>query len=174
MAVYRNKYILEGLDNIPEEMERDLDLAYGICERLHDSSPCAMCGKCCRQPNINVRDDETERIASHLNMREDEFIDEYLYRKDGLWLFRKTGRCRFLGDDNKCTIWEERPMICNDFPYLVSKFMSRVYLSIISGEPPDLSYMEDDWPCTAIIKRSVNKMIKEARKERKRINARSL
>ncbi|MCL1905272.1 MAG: YkgJ family cysteine cluster protein [Methanomassiliicoccaceae archaeon] len=169
MAVYRDKYILEGLDEIPEEMKRDLDLAYDICERLHDSSPCAMCGKCCHQPNINVRDEEIGGIASRLKMTEEEFIDEYLYKKDDLWLFRKTGRCRFLDKDNRCTIWNDRPMICGDFPYLVSKFMSRVYLSIVNGKPPDLTYMEDDWPCTPIIKDSINKMIREARRKRREI-----
>ena len=34
MAIYRGKYILQGLDEIPPEMERDLDLAYDLCKAL--------------------------------------------------------------------------------------------------------------------------------------------
>ena len=166
MAKYRGKYILEGLDEIPPAMLKDLDLAYNVCERLHDSFPCEMCGKCCHQANITVMDEEVERIAKHLNMTSDAFIDEYLYRRDGLWLFKKERKCRFLGENNKCTIWIARPEICRDFPYLVAKFMSRVYLSIVNDAPIDLSYMEDDWPCTPVIKGSVDALIADARNER--------
>ena len=166
MAKYRGKYILEGLDEIPPAMLKDLDLAYSVCERLHDSFPCEMCGKCCHQANITVMDSEVQRIAKHLNMTSDAFIDEYLYRRDGLWLFKKERKCRFLGKNNKCTIWKERPQICHDFPYLVAKFMSRVYLSIVNDVAIDLSYMENDWPCTPIIKRSVDALIADARNER--------
>ena len=132
MAKYREKYILEGLDEIPDDMLANLDLAYAICKSMHDSFPCEMCGRCCHQANITVMDDEVARMAEHLNMTPERFISEYLYRKDGIWLFKKSGRCRFLGKDKRCTIWSERPEICGDFPYLVSKFMSRVYLSVVN------------------------------------------
>jgi Fe-S-cluster containining protein len=166
MAVYRDRYILEGLDEIPPEMLADLDLAYDVCRRMHDSFECETCGRCCHQANITVRDDELERMSKHLNMSTDAFTKEYLYKRDGLWLFRKSGACRFLGKDKRCKIWAERPEICGDFPYLVSKFMSRVYLSIVNGVDIDLSYMEDDWPCTPKIKGSVRALIEEARKKR--------
>ena len=147
-------------------MMRDLDLAYDVCKHLHDTNVCEMCGKCCHQPNITVMDGEVERIASHLKMTADDFIAEYLYRRDNLWLFRKEGKCRFLDDENKCSIWSERPEICRDFPYLVAKFMSRVYLSIVNDTDTDLSYMENDWPCTPVIKNSVDALITEAREKR--------
>jgi hypothetical protein len=167
MAKYRDKYILEGLDNIPDGMREDLDLAYEICKKLHDNGECAMCGKCCHQPNITVMDGEVERIAKRAGMEPSDFTAEYLYRKEDRWLLKKSGACRFLGADNKCAIWTERPEICRDFPYLVSKFMSRVYLSIVNPDHDiDLSYMEDDWPCTPVIKGSVRALIKDAREER--------
>jgi len=36
MAVYRNKYILQGLKEITPEMEKDLDLAYDVCMGLRE------------------------------------------------------------------------------------------------------------------------------------------
>jgi len=166
MVKYRGKYILEGLDEIPPEMLADLDIAYDVCKRLHDSFPCEMCGKCCHQPYIMLLDGEPERIAKHLMMSADEFIEKYLHRVDGRWLFKKSGKCKFLDDGKRCAIWTERPEVCRDFPYLVAKFMSRVYLSIVNDIEIDLSYMEDDWPCTPIIKNSVHAMITDARKKR--------
>ncbi len=174
MAVYRGKYILDGLKTIPPQMESDLDLAYGICEKLHKETPCEMCGKCCHQPFITVRDEEIDSVASAAGIPLYDFVTRCLYREsDGRWLFKTTDPCRFLGPDNKCTIWKGRPEICNEFPYLVSKFMSRVYLSIITPDHdilPDLDYMDDTWPCTPLIKNQIPALVEEARKNRKIIS----
>ena len=58
MAVYRGKYILEGLGAIGPEMEHNLDLAYEVCMSYREGFPCEMCGRCCHQPHIIVRPEE--------------------------------------------------------------------------------------------------------------------
>ena len=77
MAIYRGKYILQGLDEIPPEMERDLDLAYDLCKQLKDTSPCEMCGRCCHQPYITVRDTEVDRVAEAAGIDLYTFATEY-------------------------------------------------------------------------------------------------
>ena len=169
MALYRGKYILEGLDSIPPEMERDLDLAYGICRELKETSPCEMCGRCCHQPFITVRDSEVERVAEAAGIDPYTFATEYLYRDGGRWLFTRTDPCFFLREDNRCRIWKDRPEICDDFPYMVSMFMSRVYLAIVNPDHDimgDLEYMDDTWPCTPNIKSRIRGMVEKAREER--------
>lgn len=167
MAKYRGKYILEGLDEIPDDMLRDLDLAYDVCLKIGETAECECCGRCCHQPFITIMDEEVERISEFVGMDPYDFVMEYLYREDDRWLFRKDGACRFLNGENRCGIWPGRPEICRDFPYLVSKLMSSVYLSIVFPEyEPDLSYMEDEWPCTPGIKGSVTELIAEARQKR--------
>lgn len=163
MVKYRGKYILDGLDDIPEEMMNDLDLAYSVCEELSFMAECTCCGKCCHQPYITVMDEEVERISTHLEMNPYDFVVEYLQRVDDRWLFSKDkdGPCAFLGDDNRCTIWPQRPEICRDFPYMVSKLMSIVYLAIVYNVEPDLSYMDDSWPCTSVIKSNIDRVIKK-------------
>lgn len=169
MALYRGKYILEGLDSIPPEMEADLDLAYRACEELAASAPCEMCGRCCHQPFITIRGCEVERLAERLGMEVLDFVDEYLYSDGGRWFFSKTDPCAFLGPDGRCAIWDARPEICREFPYMVSMFMSRVYLAIVHPEHPmDLSYMDDSWPCTRVIKSGVGPLVERAREERAR------
>ena len=172
MAIYRGKYILQGLDSIPPEMERDLDLAYDLCKELKDTSPCEMCGRCCHQPFITVRDQEVDRVAAAAGVDLYTFATEYLYREDDRWLFTKTNPCAFLRDDKKCKIWEDRPEICDDFPYMVSMFMGRVYLAITHPDHDimeDLEYMDGTWPCTKIIKSRIRGMVDEARKKRQAI-----
>ena len=172
MAIYRDKYILDGLDEIPPDMLRDLDIAYDLCQTLKDTSPCEMCGKCCHQPFITVRDEEVESVAQAAGTDAVSFMFQYLTRdnEEGKWLFRHTNPCAFLNDDNRCRIWKGRPEICNEFPYMVSMFMSRAYLSIVNeGHDilPDLEYMDDTWPCTKIIKERVPGLIEEARIKRR-------
>lgn len=172
MAIYRDRYILDGLDEIPPDMLRDLDIAYDLCQTLKDTSPCEMCGKCCHQPFITVRDEEVESVAQATGTDAVSFMFQYLTRdnEEGKWLFRHTNPCAFLNDDNRCRIWKGRPEICNEFPYMVSMFMSRVYLSIVNeGHDilPDLEYMDDTWPCTKIIKERIPGLIEEARIKRR-------
>ena len=154
MAVYRGKYILEGLGTICPEMEKNLD---------------EMCGKCCHQPNIVVRPEEFERIAYAANLSISEFIDGYLERtRDGRFLFSRTAPCAFLSKDNRCTIWKDRPEICDDFPYAVSMFMSRVYLALTNPDADILdliAYMDDTWPCTKVIRSTIKDKIEERRKD---------
>ena len=172
MAIYRDRYILDGLDEIPPDMLRDLDIAYDLCQTLKDTSPCEMCGKCCHQPFITVRDEEVESVAQAAGTDAVSFMFQYLTRdnEEGKWLFRHTNPCAFLDDDNRCRIWKGRPEICNEFPYMVSMFMNRVYLSIVNeGHDilPDLEYMDDTWPCTKIIKERIPGLIEEARIKRR-------
>ncbi len=167
MAVYRGKYILEGLGSIGPEMEHNLDLAYGICMSYRDDFPCEMCGRCCHQPHIIVGPDEIDRVATAGGVSIPDFLRDYLVRTDdGRFLFKKTDPCAFLGKDNKCTIWRDRPRICDDFPYAVSMFMSRVYLALTNPgtDVMDLiSYMDDDWPCTRVIKSDISEKIEAVR-----------
>ena len=144
--------------------------------RLNDSfffkDGCQMCGKCCHQPFITVRDEEVESVAQVAGTDAVSFMFQYLTRdnEEGKWLFRHTNPCAFLDDDNRCRIWKGRPEICNEFPYMVSMFMSRVYLSIVNeGHDilPDLEYMDDTWPCTKIIKERIPGLIEEARIKRR-------
>ena len=170
MAVYKGKYVLQGLKEITPEMEKDLDLAYSICMSYKDGFPCEMCGRCCCQPNIAVRPEEVDRIAHAAGIPLHEFITGYLVRtSDGRMLFKRTGPCAFLDGDNRCRIWKDRPEICRDFPYAVSMFMSRVYIALTDDDADIvelIEYMDDSWPCTKVIWSTIAEKIQKARQEK--------
>lgn len=66
--------------------------------------PCSMCGACCN--NIG-------QVVEMLNSPEGNGTNN----KDNLFYFPYNcddqGRCEKLSDDNKCTIYETRPIMCN-------------------------------------------------------------
>ena len=158
--------MLQGLKEISPEMKKDLDIAYDICMSYKDKFPCEMCGRCCRQPNIVVLSEEVDRIAEAAKIPLHDFITQYIVNtSDGRLLFKRTDPCAFLGSDNRCRIWKDRPEVCRDFPYAVSMFMSRVYLAL-TDENADImeliEYMDDSWPCTKVIRSNISEKIKEA------------
>ena len=114
-----------------------------------------------------VRPEEIDRVSSAAGIPLFEFMRDYLVRTDdGRFLFKKTDPCAFLGKDNRCRIWKDRPQICDDFPYAVSMFMSRVYLALVNPDADimDLiSYMDDSWPCSRVIRKDISAKIEAAR-----------
>ena len=165
VAKYRGKYELTGLNGpIPEEMLHNLDISYDICHEMEDHNHCEQCGRCCYQDFIIVLDSDLERMAEKLQMPLRAFITTYLYRDKGKWFIKKTNPCAFLQEDKRCAIHDARPEVCRDFPYTVSKFMSRVYLALQdNGCSLDLEYMDKEWPCTQRIIAEAPEMLRRIR-----------
>jgi Fe-S-cluster containining protein len=88
---------------------------------LHDEAfekiDCLSCGNCCKNYSPRFKTTDIKRISKHLRMKEGDFINTYLnLDTDGDYV-AKTAPCPFLGADNYCSIYEERPGDCARFPY---------------------------------------------------------
>jgi uncharacterized protein len=78
---------------------------------------CLACGNCCKNHSPRFKTTDIKRISKHLRMKEGEFIHQYLkLDSDGDYVV-KSSPCPFLGSDNYCSIYEERPSDCARFPY---------------------------------------------------------
>ncbi|HUR67478.1 MAG TPA: YkgJ family cysteine cluster protein [Chitinophagaceae bacterium] len=78
---------------------------------------CLQCANCCKNYSPRFKTPDIKRISKHLRMRESEFIETYLkVDEDGDYVV-KTLPCPFLGADNFCSIYEQRPSDCQRFPY---------------------------------------------------------
>jgi Fe-S-cluster containining protein len=79
---------------------------------------CTRCANCCKTMNIKFDDDDIERIAGHLNISVDEFIEAYLEadEDDGHYITRQQP-CLFLGEDDRCMIYDIRPTVCREYPH---------------------------------------------------------
>lgn len=88
---------------------------------LHDEAfrhvDCLSCANCCKNYSPRFKMPDIKRIAKHLRMKEAAFIETYLrLDSDGDYVVQSSP-CPFLGDDNYCSIYEERPRDCARFPY---------------------------------------------------------
>jgi len=95
--------VLEQLPSLHEEAFSKID--------------CLQCANCCKNYSPRFKTPDIKRISKHLKMRESDFIDTYLkVDEDGDFVVRSTP-CPFLGTDNFCRIYEQRPSDCQRFPY---------------------------------------------------------
>jgi Fe-S-cluster containining protein len=78
---------------------------------------CLSCANCCKHYSPRFKTPDIKRISNHLNMKEGDFIETYLrLDEEGDYVVKSTP-CPFLGKDNFCSIYDNRPSDCRRFPY---------------------------------------------------------
>jgi len=100
--------------NSPKNLDQIIiDLNHEVFSHID----CLECAHCCKTlgPRLMVKD--IDRIARYLKMKPDTFIDKFLkIDEDGDYVFQSMP-CPFLGPDNYCSVYRERPKACADYPH---------------------------------------------------------
>ncbi len=89
--------------------------------RLHEEAfeqvDCLACAACCKNHSPRFKQPDIKRIAKRLRVREGDLVAQHLrLDEDGDYVV-KTPPCPFLGADNACAIYEDRPSDCRRYPY---------------------------------------------------------
>ena len=82
---------------------------------------CRACANCCKVAETDITERDTARISRAMGMSEKEFVEKYTTSsafEDEMILRRTDAGCIFL-NGNDCTIYEDRPDTCRNFPHLV-------------------------------------------------------
>ncbi len=81
---------------------------------------CNMCGQCCTgKGGIVLGPRDLARLLPRFNMTQDVFLAEYAYEQNGKYKLR-TGfdnNCVFFQEGQGCLIHEDKPDICNAWPF---------------------------------------------------------
>ena len=86
-------------------------------EEAFSKIDCLSCAACCKNYSPRFKTPDIKRISKLLKMRESAFIDTYLKIDDEGDYVVKSTPCPFLGADNFCSIYKDRPSDCRRFPY---------------------------------------------------------
>lgn len=86
-------------------------------EEAFSKIDCLQCANCCKNYSPRFKTPDIKRISKHLKMKESEFIKKYLVVDEDGDFVVNAKPCPFLGDDNYCTIYDQRPSDCRRFPY---------------------------------------------------------
>ncbi|MBS1919056.1 MAG: YkgJ family cysteine cluster protein [Bacteroidetes bacterium] len=86
-------------------------------EEAFSKTDCLQCANCCKNYSPRFKTPDVKRISRYLKLRESEFIEKYLVVDEDGDFVANTKPCPFLGDNNRCSIYEQRPSDCHRFPY---------------------------------------------------------
>lgn len=111
------------------------DTIHVLHEEVFDEINCLECANCCRSLGPRLTDKDIERIGSALRLKPQEVIARYLrIDEDNDYVFQSMP-CPFLCADNYCSIYENRPKACREYPHTDrKKFYQIASLTIKNAE----------------------------------------
>jgi Fe-S-cluster containining protein len=86
-------------------------------EEAFERVDCLACANCCKHYSPRFKTPDIKRISKALSMKESVFIETYLKIDEEGDYVLKSKPCPFLGQDNFCSIYDDRPSDCRRFPY---------------------------------------------------------
>lgn len=106
------------LQSLKRENDRLLDGMFQEAhEEVFEQTDCLECANCCKTTSPIFYSADIERLSRSLRVRPGEFIDRYLrVDEDGDHVL-KSSPCPFLGDDNRCAVYDSRPRACREYPH---------------------------------------------------------
>lgn len=101
-----------AIDKITPEVEKE----------VWKEIDCLSCANCCKKMTPTFTKTDLKRISAHFGQTPDEFRKQWLTKDRNKDLVNKNQPCQFLNlKDNKCSIYEIRPVDCAGFPHLSKK-----------------------------------------------------
>lgn len=102
------------------------DLFHEAHEQVFESIDCLSCGNCCKTTSPIFYQRDIDRASKAVKMKPGAFIDKYLRIDEDKDYVLKQSPCAFLGPDNYCSIYEDRPAACREYPHTNRKKMFQV------------------------------------------------
>ncbi|UTW66161.1 YkgJ family cysteine cluster protein [bacterium SCSIO 12643] len=93
------------------------NIIHPLHEETFEHIDCLQCANCCKTTGPLFTDRDIARISKHLNLKEAEFIAQYLRIDEDQDFVLQQVPCPFLGDDNYCGIYDVRPKACAAYPH---------------------------------------------------------
>lgn len=95
-------------------------------EEVFDEIDCLSCANCCKTTSPIFRTIDIQRLSKRLKINSSVFIDKYLKLDNENDYVLKSSPCVFLMDDNKCSVYEDRPLACKEYPHTNRKKMHQI------------------------------------------------
>jgi Fe-S-cluster containining protein len=125
----RFRTFLKGRLNL--SIEQTDAIVRETADEIWSQIDCTTCAHCCRTLQVVVDRADIRRLAARLQMKPEGFAARFVKMAEDKTQYLAKSPCPFLGEDNRCTVYEDRPKACHDFPYLHAKhFTSRSFMMI--------------------------------------------
>lgn len=105
-------------DKLKNTKPKNLDnIFHDLHEETFKQIDCLDCANCCKTTSPIFIQTDIDRLAKVFRMKSSQFIDEYLHRDEEGDYVLNNSPCPFLGSDNKCLVYEDRPKACREYPH---------------------------------------------------------
>jgi Fe-S-cluster containining protein len=97
---------------------KDLDAVMHNChDAVFSQLDCLKCANCCKTTGPLFTEKDIGRLAKQLKLKVTDFEQRYLRTdEDGDKVLQSTP-CPFLGSDNHCSVYKQRPKACREYPH---------------------------------------------------------
>jgi Fe-S-cluster containining protein len=95
-------------------------------DKVFANTNCLTCANCCKTTSPIFRPVDIDRISKHVKMKPGKFIETYLRLDEEEDYVLQVSPCAFLDQDNRCTIYEKRPLACREYPHTNRKHMQQI------------------------------------------------
>jgi Fe-S-cluster containining protein len=110
-----NRKLLKQLKRRPSS-EVD-EIFQTLHEDVFEEINCLDCANCCSTISPIITNRDVDKIARALRVKPSEVVEKYLeIDEDNDYVFRNHP-CPFLGSDNYCSIYVDRPKACREYPH---------------------------------------------------------
>ena len=120
IRVAKNKRteIKKFLQRLKKARPSDLDLQSRILhEKAFEGIDCLKCANCCKTTGPLLLDKDIDKLAESQGMRPSDFTEKFLrIDEDRDYVFKHLG-CPFLDMNNYCTVYNDRPNACREYPH---------------------------------------------------------
>ncbi|NOT74199.1 MAG: YkgJ family cysteine cluster protein [Cyclobacteriaceae bacterium] len=86
-------------------------------EEVFEEMDCLTCANCCKTTSPIFYQTDIERLAKGLRMKPGDFVEKYLKIDQDKDYVLISSPCPFLGSDNYCSVYEDRPKACREYPH---------------------------------------------------------
>ncbi|MEO6306108.1 MAG: YkgJ family cysteine cluster protein [Bacteroidia bacterium] len=87
---------------------------------------CLSCANCCKTTSPIFYQRDIERAAKGLRLKPGDFLQKYLEMDEEGDFVLKQAPCPFLDKENFCSIYENRPTACREYPHTNRKKMQQI------------------------------------------------
>ena len=102
------------------------DIFHVVHDEVFEEINCLACANCCKTTSPIFYQIDIERVARAVKMKPGDFIEKYLRIDEDKDYVLKSSPCPFLGPENYCSVYEDRPKACREYPHTNRKKMVQI------------------------------------------------
>ena len=104
--------------NVPKNLDA---VVHELDKETFEKINCTQCANCCKTTSPIFYQKDIERLSKHFRIKPSRFIENYLIIDEEKDYVLKSAPCPFLGDDNHCSVYDDRPAACKEYPHTQRK-----------------------------------------------------